>query len=122
MPIINKNSRYSQTPLYQIRSGSGAVSNNFVFGVWERPIEWSTYECDTYHVVTRDQVGRLDLVAYKYYGESTLWWVIADANQINNYLEEMEAGQELKIPRFDDVYSALTGGTGNTPQNNIPAY
>lgn len=118
MPSVRKNSRYSSTPIYQLRSGVGAVSNTFVYGVWQRPIDFTNYNFKTYHVVTRDEVGRLDLISYRYYGDPTMWWAIADANQINNYLDEMEAGQELAIPEFEDLSQALTGPGGNTPRNN----
>lgn len=120
MTSIPKNSRYSTTPLYQLRAGPAAVSNSYVFGVWQRPIDFTDYDFDSYHIVTRDEVGRLDLIAYKYYNDSTLWWVIADANQLNNYLDDMFAGQELAIPRYSDVVAALGGPVGNTPYNNYP--
>lgn len=121
MPQVKKNSRYADTPLYQLRVGP-ALSNSFVYGVWERPFDWENYQCQTYHVVTRDEVGRLDLIAYKYYGDPTLWWVIADINNINNFLDDMQAGRELAIPSPADVRIGLSGTSGNSPQNNYPTY
>jgi len=34
-----------------------------------------------YYIITRDQ-DRLDLLAYDFYGDATLWWVVAMANDL----------------------------------------
>ena len=120
MVTVRKNSRYCVTPIYQLRSGAGSVSNTFVYGLWNRPIDFTNYKFDTFHIVTRDQVGRLDLVAYQYYSDPTLWWAIADANQINNIIDDMKAGQELGIPAYSDLANVLGDDTGNTPYVNYP--
>ena len=41
---------------------------------------------------------RLDLLAHKYYGDVTLWWVIAHANHIGKGTFRLEAGKQLRIP------------------------
>jgi nucleoid-associated protein YgaU len=41
---------------------------------------------------------RLDLLAHKYYGDQTLWWVIATANNINDATFYVEEGIQLRIP------------------------
>jgi nucleoid-associated protein YgaU len=54
-------------------------------------------ESDNYIITT---IGdRLDTLAYQYYGDSTLWWVIAMAN--NNVTKGFlypEPGTQLRIP------------------------
>lgn len=40
----------------------------------------------------------LQNVAYQYYGDSGLWYIIAEANNILNAFEELEAGRILTIP------------------------
>ena len=40
---------------------------------------------------------RLDTIAFKYYGNSRLWYIIADANEITNPFE-IEVGSKLIIP------------------------
>ena len=41
---------------------------------------------------------RLDLLAHKYYGDQTMWWIIATANNINDATFYVEAGRQLRIP------------------------
>jgi nucleoid-associated protein YgaU len=41
---------------------------------------------------------RLDLLANKYYGDQTKWWIIATANNINDATFYVEAGIQLRIP------------------------
>ena len=41
---------------------------------------------------------RLDLLAYKYYGDSDLWWIIAVANNLNDASLSIEVGKQLRIP------------------------
>jgi nucleoid-associated protein YgaU len=41
---------------------------------------------------------RLDLLANKYYGDQTKWWIIATANNINDATFYLESGIQLRIP------------------------
>ena len=41
---------------------------------------------------------RVDTLAHKYYGDTTLWWIIAKANGIKGKIA-LEPGQLLRIPR-----------------------
>ena len=44
-----------------------------------------------------DQDGdRLDLIAYQYYGDSSLWWYIAKANNLNTM--NIERNIQLRVP------------------------
>ena len=122
MAYIQKLSRYRQTPVYKIRSRSLVNSSTRVLGVWKRPIDWDNYKFSSFHVVTADEKGRLDLVAHKYYGDGSLWWAIADANNINNPIEELSSGTGLGIPTYQDIYVAITGeNVGNSPYTNYGA-
>ena len=40
---------------------------------------------------------RLDTLAYKYYGDVSLWWVIAKANDINGKIA-LSADEVIRIP------------------------
>ena len=42
---------------------------------------------------------RLDLLAHKYYGDETLWWVIAKANNLRDGKFALTAGQHIRIPQ-----------------------
>lgn len=44
---------------------------------------------------------RFDNLAYQYYGDSTLWWVLAAANPEVFYPDEIPAGVVLRIPDAD---------------------
>jgi hypothetical protein len=63
------------------------------------PISFS----DIYIIAT--ETDYLDVLAKKYYGDQTLWWVIAQANGIKATLKA-PTGQQLRIPR--DIQSILT--------------
>jgi len=41
---------------------------------------------------------RLDLMAYDYYGDDSLWWIIAVANEIKRDSLFVPAGQQIRIP------------------------
>ena len=41
---------------------------------------------------------RLDLLANKYYGDQSKWWIIATANNINDATFYVESGIQLRIP------------------------
>ena len=41
---------------------------------------------------------RIDSLAFKYYGDVTLWWVIAQANHIGKTSFQIKAGTYLRIP------------------------
>jgi hypothetical protein len=51
---------------------------------------------DTYIQTTT--VERLDLLAYKFYNDATLWYVIAAANGLGKGSYYVPAGSKLRIP------------------------
>ena len=46
------------------------------------PVKVPTSPTDTFHIVTKKDENRLDLISWQYYGNSLLWWVIAEASDI----------------------------------------
>lgn len=80
--------RYSTTPRKLDKSGMRVYGTTYYP---EIPIENS----DTFIYSKVDD--RLDLLAHKFYGDSTLWWVIAKANGIRG-IAALEAGTPLRIP------------------------
>jgi hypothetical protein len=48
--------------------------------------------------VISEVTDRLDLLAHKYYGDRTLWWIIAVANNINDASFYVKEGIQLRIP------------------------
>ena len=53
---------------------------------------------DDIYVVT-ETGDRLDTLAYQYYQDSSLWWIIAAANNIHNAPFGLEDGTILRIPQ-----------------------
>ena len=47
------------------------------------------------YVISTDG-DRLDILAYQFYGDSSMWWYIAQANHINTM--NLEPGTSLRIP------------------------
>ncbi|MBC8428393.1 hypothetical protein H8D04_00775 [bacterium] len=41
---------------------------------------------------------RLENVAYRYYGDTTLWWIIAKANSIRDGSFSLKPDEKLRIP------------------------
>lgn len=65
------------------------------------------YDPDPVQLHLVHQGDRLDLLAYRYYGDPTKWWVVADANRDLLPVEQLPfallegdmVGAYLKIPR-----------------------
>ena len=55
------------------------------------------HESDIYVITTFGD--RLDSIAYKYYGDTTLWWVIAVANSVGKGSIALDAGLQIRIPQ-----------------------
>ena len=53
-------------------------------------------ESDAYVITSSED--RLDLLAYRYYNDATLWWVIAAANNIHDAKFAFPDGTILRIP------------------------
>lgn len=49
-------------------------------------------------VYTITGADRLDMLAYRYYKDARLWWVIAVANDMEDVVAEFNAGTQLRIP------------------------
>lgn len=92
----NPDSRYRNL---KILSGSDGKS----FYETRRNIDIRESTNDFVHEVSLGEEGRLDLIAYRYYKNPTLWWVIA---YFNNILDpfEIPAGMVLKIPSKESIY------------------
>ncbi len=59
-------------------------------------------------VVTVKESQRLDIIAGQYYGDGTLWWIIAAASGIGWNLQ-VPPGTQLKIPTDIGQIEALIG-------------
>lgn len=62
-------------------------------------------ENDTYIVTTSAE--RLDKLAYTFYEDTTLWWVIAAANGVGKGTLVIPANTNIRIPAKQDVINIL---------------
>ena len=54
---------------------------------------------DKLHIVKEDEL--ITAIAFRYYGKPSLWYIIADANNIINPLI-LDVGQQLVIPNIEN--------------------
>lgn len=59
---------------------------------------------DRIHRVEAHEQCRFDILANKYYRNPLLWWVIAEANEVTNPLEDIPAGSLVRIPDLETLY------------------
>ena len=59
--------------------------------------------------VASETGDRLDTLAYQYYDDSSLWWIIASANNIHNAPFGLKDGTILRIPQnFIEINNNFT--------------
>lgn len=63
---------------------------------------------DLLHTITDLDLGRLDLLAYDYYRDEELWWVIMLANGKDN-INHFRIGEQITIPSPRYVITDLLG-------------
>lgn len=81
-------SAYNDFDIIQFKEGDLALDRRFY--------QYRPSRGDKHHTVIEDE--RLDTIAFKYYRDSTLWYLIADVNEIFNPLAKLVPGTELLIP------------------------
>ena len=94
--MIEKDSRYASCVLYR----DGDTES---LGIRQR-IDTTPRHDDRFHTVTDGE--RLDALAYSYFGDAKLWWILCDYNDIFFPLE-LESGVVLRIPSVEHVQMRL---------------
>lgn len=92
--MIFENSRYLHTPLY-----SSTNKDTPLLKMRER-FKFNMSNCELHEWTEGDT---LDGLAYRYYGVSALRWAILDANPSYRTEFDIEFGDRILIPNFDDV-------------------
>ena len=87
-----KGSRYKNIPEYSVMDASGNVSK-------AKSLRWIPDTSGTFMHTVKES-DRLDLLAYKYYGDPKKWWLICDANsEVFLPLDLLkEPGKKIIIP------------------------
>lgn len=71
---------------------------------------------DMSYIIEQIYEGRPDKLAYVTYGDSSLWWILLQYNNILDLTEEFIAGREILVPTRERVLSEfLSGATGSIP-------
>ena len=100
---VDATSPFSATSV--LRDTEGRV----FFDLWNPPFTYTPQPGDKIHTVHAGETGRLDLIAYDYYGDVRLWWVIAHVNRILHPINEITPNVQLVIPEKTWVLQQLTG-------------
>ena len=95
MSELSSSSRYNWSVLYHDNK------NGDFYGT-RQPLKLREDESDLFHIVTDADSKRIDLIAWKYYRDVNLWWIIAEFNNINNPLE-IPVGTTLRIPTYERI-------------------
>lgn len=105
MPTVDKINRYQLTKQYVDKTVTPNVRR---LGTWVSPdINMTSYRL---YQVTEADLLRIDYIAYKTLGDSSLWWAIARVNHIANAFTDLEVGMTLRIPTKTAIMSALAVG------------
>jgi nucleoid-associated protein YgaU len=94
-------SRLSDSNLFS-RSGYVVLLDDNKTLFFRNPLVWKPQPTDKFHVVRLNE--SLDAIAYQYYANirtdaERYWWVIAEANQIQNPLDISDyVGKSIRIP------------------------
>lgn len=91
--MLFKGTRYTNTQAY-IRDGGALIVD--IRTQAEFDLKNATY----YTVVEGDTI---DGIAYKQYGNATLWWAIMDANPRFQHEIEIKPGDLIAIPSYEEV-------------------
>lgn len=101
IPDRRRSNRYRKCHVY-----ADTETKEYVLST--RPIEEIPKSVDdSFHTVTSYEAYRLDLIAYNYYQNALLWWVIAQANNIKDPFNDVTAGMVLRIPNLNTLYGGI---------------
>lgn len=92
-------SRFKETVLLQ-------KGGKVFFGRWTPP----TIQIDgdeAKYLVTEQDKGTLDFIAFNQLGMRELWWAIALVNAIYHTPRDVVTGKVLTIPKIQNIYRAL---------------
>ena len=100
MANFKENSRYFNGLI-----GTDRSDNRFL--VLSKPLELEENEGDLFVSINAELEKRPDLLSYRVYGASDLWWVIYQFNGIHDPFFELKIGQILRVPKLERVLDKL---------------
>ena len=110
---LAQDSRMQATPLFQLRDEATEVTNTYAWGTWEAP-DIPDDPSDEVHIMQEHDLGRLDLLAQRFYGSPRMFWVILHVNNIMDQFTTdptfgLSEGAVVRIPRKERVFAILLG-------------
>lgn len=115
MPAINSasSSRFRDTALYVSQD-----TGTYFYGPYIPPVEFDQEfpNATITHLVASHEVGFMDKIAVKYYGEGNeaLWWSICRLNGIVDVESGMWTGQILVVPTKSVAQYFTSGRSGKS--------
>jgi hypothetical protein len=104
--LTSKMGRYKYTGVYLDSFGPS-------LGTWMAPPELDTKVASigAVHVVSSADIGFLDRIAVKYYGDGTemLWWAVCRVNGIIDPEIDVFPGLKIYVPSVDRVMAYVRG-------------
>jgi nucleoid-associated protein YgaU len=97
MPVYT-NSRYAGGLVLMIQSTRNGITKKRPYLYTRRPIGDVTI-VRVYPTAAGD---RLDILAHRFSGDSSLWWIIADVNRMFGFPLFLPVGTPLMIPSLSD--------------------
>lgn len=99
-------SRYDRANLQPVVSRKdGSQTRDFLSGAQTRFTANLVFSRT--HIVTPDEEGRADLIAYRELGQVELWWVIGYYNGLIAPQNELFPGRAVRIPTLTSVEDYL---------------
>lgn len=109
--VFTKHSRYTH-------GGTTELDGKFLEW-WDRK-KFTKDTSDLFYVLEKTYEGRPDKLASVFYGDSSVWWLILQFNNILDVNEEFVAGVELRMPTKERLLQdMLTGKSGGVPSTKI---
>jgi hypothetical protein len=88
-------------------NGGTVEKNNSYLNWWERKTI-TPHQTDRPYPLNKEYIGRLDLLASVIYGDSRVWWIIAQRNLIIDPTTELYEGKVLYLPDPERVNLLLS--------------
>lgn len=110
------NSVYNKTSRY-VAGGTTEVGQALEW--WERR-KFELANDDVFYTVDDAFKHRLDLIAAYLYDDTSLWWLIAQFNNIIDPFDEVIVGRVLRAPSKDRVALITSARTGGVESSRLP--
>lgn len=65
-------------------------------------------------IITKNYIGRPDMISYDFYRTVNYWWIIMRLNGIEDIWNDIEEGIVIRLPSAKDIERLLQHLTANT--------